>query len=741
MSDLFKPVLSASLSAVLVAFLVGGCQFKSAGPKPDQVQVFQAGQSLTLDSGALVLKLELAADGAVLLESLKLRNSDYDWAMRNSPAGINLSCDLVTLTGLPAGKGFQHAGHTQQPAPRGGTELQIHLEHKASKLVATLLITAYPNSPVVEFALRLRNAGDKPLCNLSRFDPLSIALPVRSQPYRAHWVTRNSYALRQATVSDNLTVDGGNWNGPNAAGWFALEDPASAVFLVAGIEWERHWAFDVRKENEGQAWRLSAGLRRASTQDLAPGASVESPRVFLGLATGDLDDAANTTRDHLLAHVLPPLPAGFPFVCYDIWSTEAQNVEQRILDEARFAAEKLGVEVFYHDASWYRDSDVTNKERWGVGLGSYTEDRRKLPNGLRHLSDVVHGLGMKFGLWVCPEMVDVTVMEREDIPGDWMTMANGQFNVQDIRGWNPMKMLCTGSSPVERHLQKELLRITDEYRLDWLKWDASGLPGLDVVCNRTDHGHQAGNGSQAAVSGKYRILDALHKKYPALIIEQCSYGTRLDYGMGRHGARANWLSDSTAPSSHVRDNVMAAAYVLPSACNITWIMRDEEVSKPQTPAFLDAMIRSRMMGGFGFGTLHGSLSECVSLYPTNVIEAAVRNVRDYKNYRHLLAQNTYHLTRGGQTNAWQVMQFAARDRQEAVVFFFRNSASETTRRFKLRGLEERANYEIVRLNTGSKQVASGDSLMQSGVEVVLAADPEESEILWLKARRGTRLKP
>ena len=85
--------------------------------------------------------------------------------------------------------------------------------------------------------------------------------------------------------------------------------------------------------------------------------------------------------------------------------------------------------------------------------------------------------------------------------------------------------------------------------------------------------------------------------------------------MGRHGARANWLSDSTAPSSHVRDNVMAAAYVLPSACNITWIMRDDEVSKPQTPAFLDTMVRSRMMGGFGFGTLHGSLSECVSLYP------------------------------------------------------------------------------------------------------------------------------
>lgn len=436
--------------------------------------------------------------------------------------------------------------------------------------------------------------------------------------------------------------------------------------------------------------------------------------------------------------MLPPLPAGFPFVCYDIWSTEQENVERRILDEAHFAAERLGVEVFYHDAAWYRDSDITNKERWGVGLGSYTEDRRKFPNGLRHLSDAVHGLGMKFGLWVCPEMVDVTVMEREGIPNEWMTKAHDKFNVQNIGGWNPMQMLCTGNSAVEQHLQKQLLRLTEEYKLDWLKWDASGLPGLDIVCDRTDHGHQAGNGSQAAVNGKYRILDALHQKHPALILEQCSYGTRLDYGMGRHGARANWLSDSTAPSSHVRDNVMAAAYVLPSACNVTWVMRDAEVSKPQTPAFLDTIIRSRMMGGFGFGTLHGSLSECVSLYPPNVAAAAIRGVKDYKTFRHLLAQNAYHLTPWGKTNRWQGMQFAARNHCEAVAFFFRNGATETERTFKLRGLEARTDYEILRLNSRSKEFARGDRLMREGQAVTLAGDPEESEILWLKAKDSPR---
>ena len=610
--------------------------------------------------------------------------------------------------------------------------MQINLEHQTSKLLSALIITAYPDSPVMDFRVRLINTGREVVRDVSCYDPISWPLPAPLKPYRAHWVTRDAYALHQMEVKESLVVDGGNWNGPNAAGWMALEDRAQAAFLIVGMEWERHWAVEVRAEGKG--FRLSAGLRKACRRDLQPGESLESPRVFLGMAAGDLDEAANASSDYLQRYVLPPQPRDFPYVCYDIWSTEGENVEARILAEARFAAEQLGVEVFYQDAAWYRDSDVASKERWGLGLGSYREDRRKLPGGLRHLSKAVHGLGMKFGLWVCPEMVDVTVMEREGISNPWMTMQNGQFNVQTIGGWNPMKMLCLGDPAVEQHLETRLLGIIDEFNLDWLKWDASGLPGLDIRCDRGDHGHQPGDGSRAAVAGKYRVLDAIHKKHPKLIIEQCSYGTRLDYGMGRHGSRVNWLSDSTAPSSHVRDNVMAAAYVLPSACNMTWIMRDSEVSTPQTEPFLDTMFRSRMMGGFGFGTLHGSLSECVSLYPPGVIQAAVRNVKAYKTYRHLLAQHTYHLTPASKTNAWQVMQFVAPDQQESVVFCFRNGGSETTRRLMLRGLERQANYEIVRLNTGSKQIVDGASLMQSGVEVTLARDPEESEILRLKAR-------
>jgi alpha-galactosidase len=729
-------------SPLLFALLLLAVSADPAGAAPGGVAIRQDGTRVTLDTGALALQLDRAAGGALRLLSLKQKQGGVEWAAPGAPAGIDLTSALVTADGLPPGIGFRHTGCSTHPAPHGGTELRLDIEH-AGALRASLRLTAYPGSPVLDLCLQLTNTGRAPFRNLSRFDPLSLPLACPEKPYRAYWVTRNAYALHSAEVDKTLVVDGGNWNGPEAAGWLALEDTARSAFLVAGIEWERHWQFRLQRSDASGApcIRLSAGLARACTQDLPPGATLESPHLFLGVAQGDLDDAANVTRDYLQTCVLPPMLSGFPYVCYDIWSTEGEDVEARILDEARFAAEKLGVEVFYHDASWYRDSDTTGKERWGVGLGSYTEDRRKFPQGLRHLADTVHGLGMKFGLWVCPEMVDTTVMAREKLPDLWMTQAGGKFNLQEITGWNPMKMLCLGDPDAEAHIRESLLRLVSDYRLDWLKWDASGLPGLDIVCDRADHGHQAGNGSQAAVAGKYRILDALHQRYPDLILEQCSYGTRLDYGMGRHGSRANWLSDSTAPSSHVRDNVMAAAYVFPGSYNMTWIMRDEEVTKPQTPVFLDTMFRSRMMGSFGFGTLHGSLSERVSLYPPEVIAAAARNVRNYKRYRHLLSQRCYHLTPPGRENDWQGMQFAARDGGEAVVCLFRNGSETAARRFPLRGLDPRRAYTITRLNTGATESASGAALMQAGIEVTLAREPQESEILMMKAQAGASAGP
>ena len=152
----------------------------------------------------------------------------------------------------------------------------------------------------------------------------------------------------------------------------------------------------------------------------------------------------------------------------------------------------------------------------------------------------------------------------------------------------------------------------ERYGLDWLKWDNSGLPG--PVCNRADHGHQATDGALAALKGQYEIWEYLHGRFPKLMLEECGYPSRLDYGLARN-VQAHWLADSTQPALHVRQNQLHASYVFPAAHNEAWVIRCGEIEGAKDPALLDTLVRSRMVGLFGIGTLTGKLTERASLYP------------------------------------------------------------------------------------------------------------------------------
>ena len=118
---------------------------------------------------------------------------------------------------------------------------------------------------------------------------------------------------------------------------------------------------------------VSAGIVDL-THDLMPGGVLESPRIFLGLAREDLDGACRAMFDYLSRYVYPSKLASFPWVVYEIWSTENEDVEKMILEEINFAAD-LGIEQLYIDASWYDGSSKRGTGDWGLGLGRYREDR------------------------------------------------------------------------------------------------------------------------------------------------------------------------------------------------------------------------------------------------------------------------------------------------------------------------------------------------------------------------------
>jgi alpha-galactosidase len=342
---------------------------------------------------------------------------------------------------------------------------------------------------------------------------------------------------------------------------------------------------------------------------------------------------------------------------------------------------------------------------------------------------------MKFGLWVGPNVVDSRIVGTL-IPKQWIAQFDGKDQTLQPEGWEvPVDQVCLGCREYIDFLKTELTRIVRDFHLDWLKWDNSGIPASPAGCNRPDHGHQAGDGSYAALVGQYEIFNHLHTTYPDLVLEQCGYGSRLDYGLART-IRSNWLSDASFPSDRVRQNAMVASHLYPSMYNGAWIVSEDPdlLKSTNDPAMLDTIFRSRMISLFGFGTINGQLKERVSLFPEPVLAAARRNTDLYKRYRHLLQHDCYQLLpdSGTKKDQWQAIQFVLPSGKETVVLAFRGGSEQETIQIPLRGLKNSGNYEIEFANEGTVHLRkNGDELLSKGLGVSLK-HPRMSEVILIR---------
>ncbi len=224
-------------------------------------------------------------------------------------------------------------------------------------------------------------------------------------------------------------------------------------------------------------------------------------------------------------------------VHYNCW--EAVYFDHKLDTLAEFAtrAAALGAERFVLDDGWFgrRDDDTSS-------LGDWTIDRRKWPEGLHPLIRHVHSLGMTFGLWFEPEMVNPDSDLFRSHP-DWMLGP-----VDQVTGRNQM-VLNLALPEVRENLFRQVSAVLGEYPIDYIKWDHNRL--LPVV-------------DAAQTRGVYDLIDRLRAAHPEVEIESCaSGGGRIDAGILARTHRV-WLSDSNDALERLRMQHDAALF-LPSA--------------------------------------------------------------------------------------------------------------------------------------------------------------------------------
>ena len=588
----------------------------------------------------------------------------------------------------------------------------------ANGIQGQLSIFKYADTGAFRWQQEYLNLGKDPILAVSSISALDLDLKADLGQVVVHCVRRDGDYNREAQpFGTHLEIGGGGWNSPAYAGLILIEVVGRSEFLIVGVQQERGWTLSLDQLHDRVRLRVTL---HEMEKDIEPQKSLAACPIFIGTCNGELDTAVNVALEHLRTRLLPPALDGAPWVSYNIWSTDAKGVEGNILDEIPVAA-ALGVDLFYLDASWYSGSSTTGNGDWGKGIGSYKEDRSKFPLGLRHLSDRVHAAGMKFGLWVGPNIVDATLVPHE-VPLSWLALVDGKPAELAIPTWEHKCMqVCLGSADYAEHLKHSLARLIEDYNLDWIKWDNSGIPALPARCNRSDHGHRANDGSASALENEYSIFTYLNRAFPNLALEQCGYGSRLDYGLAAT-IRANWCSDTCYPAARLRSNSLVCATVYPSSYNAAWVVReDTELFEAKTDGLIDASIRSRMIGLFGVGTLNGQMSQRASLYPRNILDRLAYNIGLYKQFRHLLGQRVSfpYKPYGTDPQGWQAVQFTSSDGLQAVLLCFRGTSSQMASRLVLSGLHPRKAYVIRFVDAKADSKVYGNDLMNIGVIISL----------------------
>ncbi|HET7413656.1 MAG TPA: alpha-galactosidase, partial [Pararhizobium sp.] len=276
--------------------------------------------------------------------------------------------------------------------------------------------------------------------------------------------------------------------------------------------------------------QVQAGIAEAA--HLEPGETLRSETTYLAFSAEGLNGIVHALQAHVRSQVVRfPEPERPRPVHYNCW--EAVYFDHRI-DELRDLASRaaaLGAERFVLDDGWFgskdqgRDDDTTS-------LGDWFVDHRKYPDGLTPLIDHVLSLGMNFGLWVEPEMVNLESDLARAHP-DWIIMPEG---LDQITG-RGQHILDLTNPEVTDYLFERLDALLSEYRIDYLKWDMN----RDLTLAVDSEGHGLLRCQTKAV---YALMDRLHTAHPGVEIESCaSGGARIDYGILKHTQRV-WLSDS-----------------------------------------------------------------------------------------------------------------------------------------------------------------------------------------------------
>jgi alpha-galactosidase len=427
--------------------------------------------------------------------------------------------------------------------------------------------------------------------------------------------------------------------------------------------------------------------------------------VVFGAAAGGSAQSAAALSAYILDGIRGGRPLS-PLVTYNTWFAYGTEIDEASMRAEMNRAAQFGVELFVIDAGWYPDTGVEGPMDFDSGLGAWTADPARFPNGLAPLREYAHSLGMKFGLWVEPERTSLALAGGSGVAESWLATTGGDY------GSDHAGQICLAGVAARAWLMDRLTSLIDEVQPDYLKWDNN----MFINCDRSGHGHGATDGNFAHVNGLYSLLSALRERYPDLLIENVSGGgNRLDVGMLRY-SDAGWMDDRTAPSAHVRHNLEGLTAVFPPAYLLSFVTDHSDGGEPLHEApDLSLYFRSRMAGALGLCFRGDGFTEGEQADISHEIDIykAIRGTLSTAAAALLTAQAAV-----DDPPAWDVLQVTTSGNDQFLIGAFQSDDSVVAFNVRPSSLRPDATYEVRSVDAGLLGTATGAELMANGIDVV-----------------------
>lgn len=432
--------------------------------------------------------------------------------------------------------------------------------------------------------------------------------------------------------------------------------------------------------------RLLMGLNdELFSYPLAAGDTFTVPEVILSYSQNGLSALSqqyhNCIRNHVCrskyVHMSRPVLINSWEAAYFDFTGET------IVDLAKEAA-SLGIDMVVMDDGWFGKRDDDNSS-----LGDWYVNEKKLGGSLSELIRRVHEQGVKFGIWIEPEMVN----EDSDLyraHPDWAIQIPGR---KPIRSRNQL-LLDFSRKEVRDQVFEQICAVLDQGEIDYVKWDM----------NRSMADVYAGNLTYDYVLGVYDFMERLTSRYPDMLLEGCSGGGgRFDAGMLYYSPQI-WCSDNTDAINRTRIQYGTSFFYPVSAMGA----HVSAVPNHQTGRVTSFHTRgvTAMAGTFGY-----------ELNPALLSDEEKQQIREqiasYKKYERLINEGTYWRLSDPIHDEIAAWMSVSKEQDRALVSVVRlmAEANQAAVYVRLRGLKPEAVY----LEEYSGKQYSGAALMHTGI--------------------------